>query len=636
MNMRVETKFNFIYLNIGCLILYFFSLILFKQTGIALPINLIGFPIVLFLIPYNIIRPFKEKFSSEIELFLAELVIYFTLIVPIYYFINKIGFKISDFNVFFLWITTFLIGVLFSKNKIGNSLELKQILLWLKENYILIIAIALFFILHLVNYHFYKFIPEGDGYIDMVKIDKTVETGYVGVDYRQFFNTSMALLESFSKINVYSLFSFWMIGTETTLIIVIYLLVKKHEIKSRLTQFMILLTALSIPVINMETDYIRPQTIILILLPTYIYFLFIALRENKKLFYVLSTLIALICFNYHQFFAFILLVHILISMLWTIKLVRKKNINLFDIKYISIFIFFSAISFFIWTNFLIKNSTVSSMITYFEYNLLNSNISHWRWWFVNNYPAANVATIPLGWPGIMGAVKYYGYYLSPLLLFTIIFLVTASFKVRALRKDILIGISLPFLITFLFFAEILPRINNPLIPERFWILIDIFLLIIIVPLLKQTELSKYRARLFSIWMILIFIGLCGSIYLAKGKNQTIISYNDLKAKNWIINNSSSDSVFLTQSSNDALFAYFFKKNFATNVPENELENMDLIKNNYPQKKLLIYYSKNRFENIYAQREWWQMKNYYNIDINRLNEIYNLAYQKDGVYIWKVN
>jgi hypothetical protein len=557
---------------------------------------------------------------------------------------------------------------------------------WVKENYPLLIALLFFVFIHTLNFHFYHYIPEGDGYLDMVRIDNTVETGRVSTTYRTLFNTSMSLIVAFGNISSYRLFSFWIIFLESSVIISLYLLIKKYEIKDSFFQLLILLSALSIPVLNMEIDYVRPQTLLIILFPIYLYFLSLALQTKKSECWILPTTIAFIGIGYHQFFLFIFVAHVFIIFLYLLKLFSrsdKRNKLSFILGGVIFFLLLSNLYFV----FLKNNQTYQENSYYFNTIVTAVKNMHWRWWFLNNYPVEAQPTLPMGWSGTSGAIKFYSYYIGPITASLLLLLLYFIYKEKSIKFDKLIQFCFPLFLFFLFFAEILPRFNRPLIPERFWLPIDILLLFLSVPLWKKL-LHIIKKQIIYIFIIFIVItGIAGSFYVAYGKNNSIVSENDIESAGWIRSHTETDAIFLSQASNDALFAYFFKREMITNIPKEEWVDTN-IKENYKKtldaieeniilpscpinmnrvqidecirklksfasdydtsqeersdienklsSPLYIYYSEDRFNNIFSQREWWRIKNYANIDLEKLNKLYTLVYNKNGVHIWKVN
>ena len=139
----------------------------------------------------------------------------------------------------------------------------------------------------------------------MIKIDEIVDSGIIQNTYRGFFATSVAIWEIFTKINSYQIFSFWLIIFQATLIFSIWKFIQIYSLKNKFLQLLPFFGALSIPVLNMEIDMVRPQNILIIFFPIYIYFLFQALRNNSTYYWILSSLIAFFGLNYHEFFTFI-------------------------------------------------------------------------------------------------------------------------------------------------------------------------------------------------------------------------------------------------------------------------------------------------------------------------------------------
>lgn len=437
----------------------------------------------------------------------------------------------------------------------------------------------------------------------------------------------------------------------------------------------------------MEIDYVRPHSVVIILFPIYIYFFYLALTEKKRAAWILSTLIAVLGTTYHQFFFFILLTHGLWASYFLTKTVRKNYDNKSQVIILLSFLLGILTLYIILVSFshvsVFQSSTYGYLVSIVPY----LTFQNWRWWFLSSYPAEAQSTLPMGWSGIMGSLKFYAYYSSPLIIFYTLIIMGKLFTDKRLHKEVLLQISAPLIMLFLFFAEILPRLGRPIVPERFWLLIDILILFSSVVLFKSLQPRRFLQTVI-LWIIflLMLIGIGGSLYIASGKKEAIISEKDLQATQWIQSQTSKDALFITQASNDALFSYYFKRSMVTNIPEAKWNNGDFkinmkadlesyrlasqfipckeikkaedaeecilsfnihkknqayfekeieLKENILSKDIYIYYSLSRFSNIFSQREWWCLKNYCHLDINALNQAYTLVYNKDGVFIWKI-
>jgi hypothetical protein len=685
----------FVIINGLLLFLYLISFYLEKKVGIDFFLNIFGLAYLVFLTPYNLLRIINSFiYVPNKERFLSYLILYFFLYVPLFFFLNNFfDYFLNTTNILILNLIIFLISLIITKNKkfpIDKILFEKKDLL---KNWPLIVGLFLFGLVHSINFYFYKFIPEWDGYSDMLKIENVVSTQLLSVEYRGFFVSSASIMSSFTKIDPYQLFAFWFIALQTTIIIVTHKLLKEYDIKNKIIQLIVILAALSVPVINMEIDMTRPQNITIAFLPVFIYFIYKALKEKTTYYWFMTGIICIFGINYHEFFVFFLGVF---SIFFLMHIFKKYPINSKDQKNKLILILIAIIVFLL---LFLANQYINSfsfVIQVFK-NIIN-NITHtenWRWWFLGNYNTDG-PDLQLGWPGITGAIQYYGYYLSPAVLFTFLTSFYFYFKNKFLLKDLLVLIILPFLIIFLAFAEIFPRINFVFLPERFWVFIDILILITIIPLIKNLEklnlTDKTRKIILYLGIISIIIGIGGSFFIAKNK-MALTTEEEKPAIEWIKNNTPKNSLFITQSSNGPLIRFFAKRKMAPsselffisdslqpldikielenlkkqkeelenkislelnrllnnkNITENELpklenlfESVAKIKNEINRKELeektslYILYSKNKFSSLYAQREWWLKANFFGANLEKFNNNYELVYNKNNVLIWKI-
>ncbi len=686
-----------IYLNLLFIILYILSALVEKYFGVSIFINLVGIIYLLIITPYNLTLLFKKSFSSLIEKYLIYLTIYFFVLTPAYFFANLFfAFKISLLNIFGVNVLLFIFStlVLWSKKRLSLSfpqwpkINLKKAL---QKKWVLFSALGAYFLLHAVNYYFYKFIPEWDSYAKLVQISNVLHSGIITQTYRGFFTISMSLISSFAHISPYALFAFWMIALQTVYLLVLNRFLKIYQLKNKLIQIIIFLSALSVPVINMEIDMVRPQNSIILFLPVYIYFFYQALATKKGIYWIFATLIALFGLNYHEFFVFIFGLHFI----WIYLLFFKKYFyKTHSTEKKTIFFLISALGLSLFCNLALKVRFISFALNTAK-NIASgiSNISQWKFWFLGHY-ASDGADLQMGWLGISGALKYYSYYLSPALAIFLICFIFLLIKKKELSKDLLLKILLPFLGIFLLFAEILPRLNYLYLPERFWMLIDLILILSLIPLLSYGE-KNYPRKINIILLffsLLLFIGLGGSFYVAHGK-KALTSSNEFEATQWIKKNTPPNSIFISQGANGPMIRYFAKRDLvtpdtdfflSTNLvsynPQTELSKLNASLNkkiqssenlmrNYLAKKIsfekfisliskhnqsmltlkkniflkknelnasiYILYSQNKFNSIYSQRQWWQKANFYNANLEKFNDNYPLVYNKNGIYIWKI-
>lgn len=561
---------------------------------------------------------------------------------------------------------------------------------------LLVFGIAAYGIIHGVNHLFYKFIPELDSYTDLLLVERFLETGIVDVAYRGFFYMAVSLMASFGSIDPYTIFSFWFVVFQGIFVIVLYRFIDLYRIRNIFLRIVVLMGSFAVPVINMEIGIIRPQNVLIMFFPVYFYFLYRAITKREILSWIVSSAIVIGGLNYHEVFTLLFLVHIgwavwFMFCRYVMQSPDKKD------KYV--FLLGSALIVSLFFHMADRVRLLKIMLNMFWriFSQIQTGIKDfpdWNWWFLGYYQTDG-EHLQMGWPGIEGAIKYYSYYVSPFLLCIAVLLVLYVWRRSFPRKDpLLISITPVFLVLFAF-SEILPRINFFLLPERFWIFSSMLFLLASFPLLKTFEKTfSPRSIVFMIFVFLttISLGIGGSWYIAFSKGG-VTSLSEHKAAKWIAENTHSDAIFITQAGNAPMVKYFARRRivvpnsdvfmsddvFSDDVDrkvallENRLKqerqnientfqeymkmefiNFDVfiddlltykktvqsIQNEISDLELLdeftyILYSEQKFNSLYAEREWWKNSNFYGANIEKFQDTYPLVYSRDGIYIWRV-
>ncbi len=684
-------KLDYLQINILALTIYLFSLSLEKIFDAAFLFNISGLFLLFIATPLAFFQLCPLPSFSLLEKYFAFLVFYFFIYTPTFFFLNQLfGVFISTENILIVNLIIFSLALIKTRLHAGETLSINPKQLFNKTNRPILLALAGYIILHVTNYYFYRFIPEWDGYTDLVKIGNDVKSGEIGQIYRGFFYTASDILAVFSRIEPYTIFTIFFIGLQTSLLLVLYRLIRIFKINNLAIEATLYLVALSIPVINMEVDMTRPQNVVIIFLPILIYFLFQYSQERKSAYLILSALIGIFGINYHEFFIFPLLVYIG----WLAFFIAKKTLNKSDGAKNQIIYSLLLLCFFLASVVAIEKLNILQSIINTAQNIGKDilNISQWKLWFLGNY-SSDGTNLQMGWPGIGGAAKYYAYYLSPILAF-IMGVFVYFFIIKApLYKQALLRIILPLFLVLFIFSEILPRLNHLYLPERFWLLMDILIIIAMVPIIKfvSTQYPKI-IKLFLIILILSCVSILGSFYVAINK-KALTSDNEYRAALWIKKNTPENAFFITQSANGPMlhfFAhrttvpvsseYFLSDKILEQDPETEIiklrkyhekrikeansyvELYTTNKISFPEfsdkiqeEKILIkkiereiatweklvdqskyvVYSFDKFNTIYKEREWWMSANAYGANLEKFNKAYTLVYADGGVYIWKI-
>ncbi len=557
-------KNNLAFINIIIILLYLGAELIDYFFHNAFLLNTIGIIYLLIIIPLDLIFLLKLQLNNWLDYWLSSLVMFFTVYIPFYFIGNYLGLMSFNQQVLLLInLSISLITIFTTFNKNWANLKFKKIYSnslkkLIKNHWPILLALLTYGLIHLINYHFYIFIPEWDGYTKIIEVKRAIELNKIINGYRGFFSAAIISLMQFSHLNPYFIMSWLFILLEATPLLIFYYFIHLFKINNKIYQTAILLATLSIPVLNMEIDVIRPQSIFIILLPIYIYFIFKAIRERKITYWLLSSSIAIMGLNYHEFFVFIFGFHFIVLFAWTFKNYYFQNNNqqtkiIFWLSFLIMFL----LSILFLEHFPILQFGINTVKRIAHKIIM---IDKWRWWFLGNY-SGDSSNYQIGWPGVTGALKYYAYYASPLIVY-IIGLIFIYFN--SLKKYLLAQITMPLMFFLLIYSEVLPRLNYVYLPERVWIIIDVLVLFLLIPLFSVLK-NKLNQKQFSFFLTFtiafISIGLLGSFYIASQK-KALTSQNEFQSAQWIKKNTPPNSIIVTQESNKPLVEYFANRKLA--------------------------------------------------------------------------
>jgi hypothetical protein len=557
-----------------------------------------------------LIIPLFWLYLLDIKLNLKERVLigvtlFWVVITPLIWILNKFGNYLITPEMFWILvalITLVLLIYFLVKNKLKVKFKFKKI----HFDWSLIITLFIYACLHLLFYRFYVTMPEWDGYTNILRIEEMTDSGNIEYQYRPFFYTGMTILTQVTKVDPYMIHVFWMIILSAEYLVAMSIFVDINRIKSWWKKLLILFSGLAVPVINMEIDFFRPQNLYLVFFPV----IFWLERKNKD---YLAFLICLIGLGYHQFFIFP-------AMVLGLKVFlnfSKKNKFLFLSLILFLFGFF-----------------YKRIINYLPVNRIFENIgsvSKWRWWFLNSYQTYP-DNMEMGWPGIGGAMKYYGYYFGPLVLVVLLILVFN------LKKFISKKYWLLLIVLLLSVCELLPRLNVVYLPERFPVLVDLMVLMLLPNIFSKFKINPV------FWLILILVGISGSVYIAKNKNSST-DKEELEVADWIKKNTPEDAIVFSQMENDVIVKYFSKRKFVkmgSDFWSNGIFNSDgkYMGNftwlDYHCGNCYAMYSTRKFSGLISEREYRKEHNYLDANLNNLFLLYTEIYNKNGIIIWNIS
>ncbi|KKP88095.1 MAG: hypothetical protein UR93_C0022G0010, partial [Berkelbacteria bacterium GW2011_GWA2_35_9] len=313
----------------------------------------------------------------------------------------------------------------------------------------------------------------------------------------------------------------------------------------------------------MEIDMVRPQNSLIILLPIYFYLFYQSIKTKKSYYWILASLIALLGIGFHEFFALILF----IQSIWIYFYLLKRYFIFTKNRQIKVIFVLTTITVYLILKDIVSGMSIYASIIYYGKVALSNilNVSDWKLWFINNYDTDGPG-LQMGWPGVAGLAKYYSYYLSPVLITTLLALLLTLFRRKnsqldsKLERKLIFFTTLPSLVFYFILSEILPRMNFTLLPDRYWFMFDIVLLIILVYLFKciESESNKIFRKYLIIFTLSIIISIFGSFYVAKEK-KALTTVSDKIASEWIVANTPDNSLFITQASNTPMINYFSRR-----------------------------------------------------------------------------
>lgn len=665
----------------------FFSLVVFLISlffhlffNFSIPLYVSGFFLAIFIPGMaisNILEPTKNYFDKILTAPFFT-VFFFT---PIYYFITLLAVKRINLSLAFVAILIVSACSFIITQKKHTEKEIEN------RNYykFIFFGIGAFFLVHLATTLVYRFVPEIDGYAYIMNAQQNISSGMFSTPYRPMFAIFVDFISVISKIDPYWIFKFGMLILQISGVYYLYQIIKIAGVKNNLIKYIILLSLVSVPVVNLEIDYTRANVIFILGILPFIYYLSKGLTGEKKYFFF-STIIAATGLLIHEFFIILFLINAFLILHY---FYQKLNV----LQKTTSWIFGSIVFFIMLLNIERFGFLATPLQLIGDFIKMARSGLTWTWWFLGSY--FNMDGFDLGWTGARDILNYYAYSVSPFLFLIFIFYILilikkiySAEKITSIEK-----IALTLLFIGLFFSEFLPRINFKTLPDRFWPMTSMSLIALSPFVFAKLKFSD--KKIFQIiTAILIFIGISGSIYIAKAK-AGYVSQKEYAAAQWIKNNTPENSFFITQGGSGTAINYFAKR---TNIspfpsfflPENRqveiqpieqsdkiLKNIDAIFNAsladptddnlcalnsnlkayseeiekekfvknleyqeyIPQKNRPIYvlYSFDKFNNYYANRQWWKDINFYGADLSKFNDAndYELVYNdSDVVYIWK--
>lgn len=589
-----------------------------------------------------------------------------------------------------IWLASFLILSIISR-KAEKTVTFFTIKPLIKDR-ILIISIVIFLAFYLISSFSYRFIPEQDAYLYLIKIADIVKNPYKLDDMRPIY---LALLWSLNIITrlPYYFISKYVLSALGIVFVLILNKISAQYIKNFYLRIIANLSFLSFPIFASELFYGRPQNVLMIVFPVILYLLgtLIKERSNHKNAYWLFIIALSIGtgLKVHELFFSLGIVF-----LFALFFFFKEKIRHEPSKSIFIALFGLSYAYLVLNLFKLSDYFLNILKPFAD------AIIHpkFHFWFLSGYTDYFNSYVSIKG---MSVILYYGYNLGFLVIVgLIIYLVnrkTIKFDSRIFSLA-LIGFWIFFSI-----AEFFPRLGFAFLPDRAWVYIAITSSILLIPIL-----GSIKNKLLILLINVIFIGtilLCLSfIYLRQGWT----TRDEYTAAHYLKKNLPSDSIVISQGSNLPMIRYFagyklqvpdtkffeegnnYANNYIANFDKyyadhenkiNESEkvfsdtsnNLELLKQDpcygsqkkcsaYPfdlnvmrymtlrnqlgldekdlssaKDNIYVVFSEQKITGYYAKYYQWQEINFAKTNINNFEEPYfTRIYQNNGIYVWKYN
>ena len=350
-----------------------------------------------------------------------------------------------------------------------------------------------------------------------------------------------------------------------------------QNIKNNWLKYGTFLLIVSAPTLSVMNERVRPETFILIYsIPTIILAMYSIKQLNIRL-AVASLFFALCSFKFHQFGIFLV-----ISVLPSIALVMweksKGHPFVYYGRYFPKSIFGKILILLpyllllkIYSGNLLKfiNSDYIGLTT--RSILEKITDFHWNWWFLSNYVAIDGGKINFS---ILESILYYLY--NGIIPIALCLLMAVLIIWKNKKNSSPQGVSnshlhlvpvITLLVIHFTMAEILPRINIPLLPNRSWSYIIISIIILTTVAVKKIEqLSLFKSSkplvyiIFLMYAASISSGVIGSVY-ASTTIGAMVSKNE-KSVIDKVHSMEEKSAFTSTQMNQILVQLYGEKYFA--------------------------------------------------------------------------
>jgi len=431
----------------------------------------------------------------------------------------------------------------------------------------------------------YEFLPDKDPFKWLFRLSDLFEKNLLSPEtYRPFFSSITYFFTRITGIEIFYFFKYIIPFFSLSIVFSIWLAAR--NIPNKNSQLFLLLSSLITSNVILYSQTAMPQVFVIFLAYYFISFL-LYYHQNKDFFYYCAAgAVSFFAIFFHELSSIFFFVWLATTLFFFRKnLLLKKR----DLFYIVIII--------------LSNISILKFNFLFSWTkkiILLAKDMRINWLFPAYY--TNVDGNAMGWESLFGVLKFYAYYVGPLVLFALTMIIYTLIKNKEFRiylkeklknKELLI-LSICFFI-FFSISEILPRaINFSFLPDRSWIFGGIFSTLFLFLLIDfQNDKKIFAWKFYIFFFSLLLIVIYGSVYINDQK-KFLITKNEIASAKWIKNNlppnrtiiSSSQTSIIKYYSDSNLFPISPKFYYSENSPESLTKKSDIV--NINKADLLEY------------------------------------------------
>jgi hypothetical protein len=399
------------------------------------------------------------------------------------------------------------------------------------------LAITFFFgiILILIQVRSFQTLPDLDPYKWLFKYTYQFANHLLDTSERPLFGAYIYIATTFMGIGIFDFFKYVLPFLSLLTLFPVWMIAKTFEEKNK--QWLFLLFIFTSPNILLYATTAMPQATLISITYFFTLFLIYATLKQDNFFLYTAGLSMFLAFFYHQ-------AAIIIFLAWVIPVVLAKRKKLLvDRKTIFLILL-------LLLSNLSRFQAMLDFMTHWAENILPSflSLNHFNLLYPAQY--SNIDNHAVGWSSLSGVLKFYVYYVGPMLGLVLLWFIKLLFQkqfrlffLKYIRENLAASISLLAFILFFTIAEIFPRFPGiALLPDRAWIFCGIFSYFFLYLLLKY--IPKISSRSMALFLLLFTVGLSGTIYINYLKRY-LISPMQLESAEWIQSNLPNNRIFLS-------------------------------------------------------------------------------------------